>query len=48
DALLDDGGHGICPVGLGARDTLRMEKGFLLSGQDFCHPDLGDDSNLHR
>lgn len=23
------------PVGLGARDTLRMEKGFLLSGQDF-------------
>ena len=41
DALLDDGGHGISPVGLGARDTLRMEKGFLLSGQDFCHPDLG-------
>ena len=30
DALLDKGGHGICPVGLGARDTLRMEKGFLL------------------
>ena len=48
DALLDDGGNGICPVGLGARDTLRMEKGFLLSGQDFCHPDLGSDSNLHR
>lgn len=23
------------PCGLGARDTLRMEKGFLLSGQDF-------------
>ncbi|MGC8562298.1 MAG: glycine cleavage system aminomethyltransferase GcvT [Thermoplasmata archaeon] len=23
------------PIGLGARDTLRMEKGFLLSGQDF-------------
>ena len=41
DALLDEGGHGISPVGLGARDTLRMEKGFLLSGQDFCHPDLG-------
>ena len=28
---------GIEPCGLGARDTLRMEKGFLLSGQDF-HP----------
>ncbi|MFC7097915.1 glycine cleavage system aminomethyltransferase GcvT [Halobaculum marinum] len=26
------------PCGLGARDTLRMEKGFLLSGQDF-HPE---------
>lgn len=26
---------GIKPIGLGARDTLRMEKGFLLSGQDF-------------
>ncbi|MBJ84869.1 MAG: glycine cleavage system protein T [Euryarchaeota archaeon] len=48
DALLDHGGHGICPVGLGARDTLRMEKGFLLSDQDFCHPDLGEDSNLYR
>ncbi len=29
--------YGIRPCGLGARDTLRMEKGFLLSGQDF-HP----------
>jgi len=26
------------PCGLGARDTLRLEKGFLLSGQDF-HPE---------
>ena len=26
------------PVGLGARDTLRMEKGYLLSGQDFLGP----------
>ncbi|WP_284012157.1 glycine cleavage system aminomethyltransferase GcvT [Halobaculum litoreum] len=26
------------PCGLGARDTLRMERGFLLSGQDF-HPE---------
>ena len=48
DALLDDGGHGICPVGLGARDTLRMEKGFLLSGQDFCHPDFGGTPDLNR
>ena len=48
DALLDEGGHGITPVGLGARDTLRMEKGFLLSGQDFCHPDLGGSENLAR
>ena len=27
--------YDIKPVGLGARDTLRLEKGFLLSGQDF-------------
>ena len=26
---------GIRPIGLGARDTLRLEKGYLLSGQDF-------------
>ena len=26
---------GILPIGLGARDTLRLEKGYLLSGQDF-------------
>ncbi len=26
---------GATPVGLGARDTLRLEKGYLLSGQDF-------------
>ncbi len=26
---------GVLPVGLGARDTLRLEKGYLLSGQDF-------------
>ena len=28
------------PVGLGARDTLRMEKGYLLSGQDFLWPGI--------
>lgn len=27
--------EGIKPIGLGARDTLRLEKGYLLSGQDF-------------
>ncbi|MCI4328591.1 MAG: glycine cleavage system aminomethyltransferase GcvT, partial [Thermoplasmata archaeon] len=27
--------EGAVPCGLGARDTLRLEKGFLLSGQDF-------------
>ena len=43
NALLEAGnGHGIVPVGLGARDTLRLEKGYLLSGQDFLWPGLGD------
>jgi len=27
--------RGILPIGLGARDTLRLEMGYLLSGQDF-------------
>jgi len=31
---------GATPVGLGARDTLRLEKGYLLSGVDFCWPKL--------
>lgn len=36
DALLAAGHRdGIKPIGLGARDTLRLEKGYLLSGQDF-------------
>lgn len=30
--------EGVQPCGLGARDTLRLEMGFLLSGQDF-HPE---------
>ena len=35
-SLLEEGRKaGIMPVGLGARDTLRLEKGFLLAGQDF-------------
>jgi len=33
---------GAIPVGLGARDTLRLEKGYLLSGVDFCWPGLTD------
>ncbi|MBR96622.1 MAG: hypothetical protein CMA81_07425 [Euryarchaeota archaeon] len=33
---------GATPVGLGARDTLRLEKGYLLSGVDFCWPGLSD------
>jgi aminomethyltransferase len=32
ESLVDMGAE---PVGLGARDTLRLEKGYLLSGQDF-------------
>ncbi len=35
-SLLAEGAElGIRPIGLGARDTLRLEKGYLLSGQDF-------------
>ena len=39
---------GATPVGLGARDTLRLEKGYLLSGVDFASPDLDDNKLLHR
>jgi aminomethyltransferase len=36
NALIEAGKEfDIKPIGLGARDTLRLEKGFLLSGQDF-------------
>ncbi len=36
-ALLDAGKEfGIVPVGLGARDTLRLEKGFMLAGNEFA------------
>jgi aminomethyltransferase len=41
-------GAGATPVGLGARDTLRLEKGFLLSGVDFACTWLDDDTFLHR
>ncbi|HIL65908.1 MAG TPA: hypothetical protein EYG33_07065 [Candidatus Poseidoniales archaeon] len=39
---------GATPIGLGARDTLRLEKGFLLSGVDFASPSLNDNTDLHR
>ena len=39
--ILDCVELGVVPVGLGARDTLRLEKGYLLSGQDFIWPALG-------
>ncbi len=36
DAIMAAGKEfGIKPIGLGARDTLRLEMGYLLSGQDF-------------
>ena len=39
---------GASAIGLGARDTLRLEKGYLLSGVDFASPSLDDNSLLHR
>ncbi len=39
---------GSVPIGLGARDTLRLEKGFLLSGVDFASPQLDSNALLHR
>ena len=43
NALLGAGHvYGLVPVGLGDRDTLRLEKGYLLSGQDFLWPGLGE------
>ncbi|MDR2865846.1 MAG: glycine cleavage system aminomethyltransferase GcvT [Methanomassiliicoccaceae archaeon] len=35
DALVREGGNGLTLAGLGCRDTLRLEKGMLLSGTDF-------------
>ena len=46
DALLAEGRDlGAVPVGLGARDTLRLEKGYLLSGQDFTGSETSLETN---
>ncbi len=34
ESIMDSGGEDIKPVGLGARDTLRLEMGYILSGMD--------------
>tara|TARA_B100000959_G_scaffold283162_1_gene351370 strand:+ start:1620 stop:2771 length:1152 start_codon:yes stop_codon:yes gene_type:complete len=46
NAILSDPSGEVVPVGLGARDTLRLEKGYLLSGQDFLWPQIGDGSDI--
>ena len=41
DLMSAGGEHGLLPCGLGARDTLRLEKGFCLHGNDIgpdCNP----------
>ncbi len=40
------GEQSVTPVGLGARDTLRMEMGYLLSGQDFLWPEIDAETSL--
>ncbi len=46
EALLRVGSDlGAVPVGLGARDTLRLEKGYLLSGQDFTGKETSLETN---
>jgi len=46
EALLAAGADaGIRPAGLGARDTLRLEKGYLLSGQDFTGRETSLETN---
>ena len=44
-AILGQDESGVVPVGLGARDTLRLEKGYLLSGQDFLWPGIKDEAS---
>lgn len=38
--------HGVQPCGLGARDTLRLEKGYCLSGNEFDPPVTPVEANL--
>ena len=46
EAILRAGADaGAVPVGLGARDTLRLEKGYLLSGQDFTGRETSLETN---
>ncbi len=46
EALLTAGrDFGAVPIGLGARDTLRLEKGYLLSGQDFTGKETSLETN---
>ena len=45
DEIISAGPSEVSPVGLGARDTLRLEMGYLLSGQDFLWPGLGNDNS---
>jgi aminomethyltransferase len=40
-----DIGSEVLPIGLGARDTLRLEAGFLLSGQDFSRDRTSIETN---
>jgi len=46
--LISTESYGVVPIGLGARDTLRMEKGYLLSGQDFLWPRIGGESGNEK
>lgn len=49
NACLDAGrGEGIVPVGLGARDTLRLEAGYLLYGNDIDAQTSPLEAGLHR
>lgn len=39
---------GLRPIGLGARDSLRLEKGYLLAGQDYGGGETPLETNLER
>ncbi len=45
DRLLKEGANfGVQPIGLGARDTLRLEKGFALYGRELAHDIFASES----